>query len=399
MTKPSLWTQEFLGMSFSNFFQYMTHYALVTTLPIFVMENLHGNEWQAGLAMTFFQIGAVCCRPFAGKWNDTYNKKKMLFISSLIFLLISILYLVVDRLSFLLAIRLLHGAVFAVGTTTVATLAALILPMQRKGEGIGYFAVFSNLAMVVGPFFGLFVISQNEFSHVFLGCITLALLSFWCSNRKSLPDDIIQPVAKTTSTFKIVNFIEPKALPMALMGGCVFFAYAGVLVFIPLYAKLLGLSAYTSLFFAVFACSIVLTRPLVGKIFDRTGANYVIYPGFFLFIFGLIFLSYIQDSQGMLISAAIIGIGFGALSPAFQTLAIQSSPSIRAGVATATYFLALDVSVGIGSFILSLAAGQLGYRFMYLASAVVIVFTTLLYYYLVRIHNKDVECRKELYKS
>ena len=318
MTKSSLWTPEFLGMSFSNFFQYMTHYALVTTLPVFVMENLQGNEWQAGLAMTFFQIGAVSCRPFAGKWNDTYNKKKMLFISSVIFLLISVLYLAANSLSFLLAIRLLHGAVFAVGTTTVATLAALILPMERKGEGIGYFAVFSNLAMVVGPFFGLFSISQNEFSPLFLGCITLAILSFWCSNRKPLPESIIEPVSKTAASFNITNFIEPKALPMALIGGFVFFAYAGVLVFIPLYTKLLGLSAYTSIFFAVFACSIVLTRPIVGKIFDRAGANYVIYPGFILFILGLICLSYIQALTGLLISAAIIGIGFGALSPAFK---------------------------------------------------------------------------------
>ena len=69
---------------------------------------------------------------------------------------------------------------------------------------------------------------------------------------------------------------------------------------------------------------------------------------------------------------------------------------MRAGVATATYFLALDVSVGIGSFVLSIAVGQLGYHFMYLASAGVIAFTILLYYCLVQTQNKNSRYRKVL---
>jgi len=384
MKKQPLWTQEFLGMSFSNFFQYMAHYSLIATLPVFIMENLQGDEWQAGLAMTFFQIGAVICRPFAGKWIDSYNKKKMAFFSLGMFLIISILYLLANNLPFLLGIRLLHGAVFAVGTTTAATLAVLVLPTQRKGEGIGYFAVFSNLAMVVGPFCGLLIISQYNFFALYLGIVFLAILAFWCGNRKNLPDAIIKPLPKKNSAFKITNFIEPKALSMALIGGFIFFAYAGVLVFIPLYTKMLHLSAYTSIFFAVFASVIVLTRPIIGKIFDRVGANAIIYPCFFFFFAGLLYLSRIEDLKALLIASAIIGIGFGGLSPAFQTLAIQNSPRSRAGVATATYFFALDVSVGLGSFFLSLAAVQIGYRCMYTATAILLIFAMVLYYLLSR---------------
>lgn len=387
MKNQPLWTPEFLGMSFSNFFQYMAHYSLIATLPVFIMENLQGDEWQAGLAMTFFQIGAVICRPFAGKWIDSYNKKKMAFFSLGMFLIISILYLLANNLPFLLGIRLLHGAVFAIGTTTVATLAVLVLPVQRKGEGIGYFAVFSNLAMVVGPFCGLLIISQYNFFALYFGIVFLAILAFWCGNRKNLPDAIIQPLPKKKSDFKITNFIEPKALSMALIGGLIFFAYAGVLVFIPLYTKMLDLSAYTSIFFAVFASVIVLTRPIIGKIFDRIGANAVIYPCFFFFFAGLLCLSRIEDLRALLIAGAIIGIGFGGLSPAFQTLAIQNSPRSRAGVATATYFFALDISVGLGSFFLSLAAVQIGYRCMYAATAFLLIFTMVLYYLLSRKKN------------
>lgn len=180
------------------------------------------------------------------------------------------------------------------------------------------------------------------------------------------------------------SFVEPHALPMALMGGIVFFAYSGVLVFSPLYAKQLYLTEYTSIFFAVFALVIVVTRPIVGKVFDQSGANMVIYPGFIMFLFGLISLSQVQGLPGFLLSGAIIGIGFGALGPAFQTLAIQNSPGHRVGVATATYFLALDISVGLGSFFLSLVAAYAGYRNMYLFAAAVIGFAAIGYYFLWR---------------
>lgn len=384
MQKQPLWTQEFLGMSLCSFFQYMTHYALIAALPVFVIESLNGNDWQAGLAMTFFQIGAVLCRLLAGKWIDEFDKKKMLFVSLGFFLLVSLMYLTAGSLYFLFTIRLLHGAIFAIGTTIAATLAALVLPAQRKGEGIGYFAMFSNLAMVVGPFFSLMIISHYQFNVLFAGCVILAVLSFWCGNRKSLPNLVGEVAKKKDNSLEWNSFIEPKALPMALLGGLVFFAYAGVLVFIPIYAKLLNLTGYTSLFFAVFALAIVVTRPIVGKLFDQSGPDVVVYPGLIMFVVGLIGLSQIQGLPGLLTAGVVIGIGFGALSPVFQTLAIQFSPGHRAGVATATYFLALDISVGLGSFVLSIVASHAGYHAMYLFTAVIVGLTTAVYYALGR---------------
>ena len=60
MEKDSLWTPEFLCMSGSNLIFFMSQYVLVAALPIFIMDYLGGNEVQAGLAMTAFQIGDDC---------------------------------------------------------------------------------------------------------------------------------------------------------------------------------------------------------------------------------------------------------------------------------------------------------------------------------------------------
>ena len=42
----------------------------------------------------------------------------------------------------------------------MATLAVLVLPPSRKGEGVNMFAIFSNIAMVLGPAIGLYALSS-----------------------------------------------------------------------------------------------------------------------------------------------------------------------------------------------------------------------------------------------
>ena len=59
----ALWTVEFLGMSLSNFLIYITQYAMIAALPIVIMTEYGGGDVEAGLAMTFFQIGTVVASP------------------------------------------------------------------------------------------------------------------------------------------------------------------------------------------------------------------------------------------------------------------------------------------------------------------------------------------------
>lgn len=378
MGRQRLWTAEFIAMGVSSFFQYMAQYVLLATLPLFIMESLHGGDFEAGLAMTFFQVGTVCCRPFAGKWIDSYNKQKLLLGATGVFLALMLLFNFISSLPLILALRLVHGAVFAMGTTAAAALATMVLPDERKGEGIGYFAVFSNFAMVLGPFLGLLLLSFSP-RLLFAFLAIIAGVTFWVSNRSQLPPEIVLPVKKRKQGHSLADFIEKQAVPTALLGGLVFFSYAGVITFIPLYLKTLGLETMTSMFFAAFALVIVLTRPLVGRAFDRIGAGAVIYPGFALFAAGLVLLGSSSSSGGMFAAAAVLGAGFGALSPAFQTIAIQSSPAVRAGVATATYFWSLDIFVGLGALGLSLISLQVGYQWMYMISAMVVLLAAIFY--------------------
>ena len=154
----ALWTTEFLGMSLSNFLIYITQYAMIAGLPIIIMTEYGGGDVEAGLAMTFFQIGTVAARPCAGILIDAVNKRRLMIVITVLFFLLMCSFAFAATLSTLYGLRLVHGVIFAVATTTAAALAALILPPARKGEGIGYFALSTNLAMVAGPMIGLLIL-------------------------------------------------------------------------------------------------------------------------------------------------------------------------------------------------------------------------------------------------
>lgn len=389
MQREKLWTPEFLGMGGSNLFLFMSQYIMVASLPIFIMETLGGGDMEAGLAMTAFQIGAVSCRPLAGRIIDAVNKQRLMRAATIAFFLVMLAFNWLHSEQAIYALRFLHGCIFALATTAAAAMAALVLPASRKGEGIGYFALSTNLAMVVGPLIGLVLIGNFGSIALFAFLAALAALTFLAANARRLPDEVVRPAGRQKKGFHLSDFIERRSLAPALLGGMVFFAYGGILTFIPLYAKSLGLQAETSLFFVVFAFVIILTRPVIGRLFDEKGPDWTVYPGFACFAAGMLLFSQVGTTAGLLVSAAVLGIGFGALSPAFQTLAVESAPAARAGVATATYFWSLDISVGLAAVLLSFVAAQFGYAFMYgICCTAIIFFNAVLYFIWRRTHRK-----------
>ena len=389
MQREKLWTPEFLGMGGSNLFLFMSQYIMVASLPIFIMETLGGGDMEAGLAMTAFQIGAVSCRPLAGRIIDAVNKQRLMRAATIAFFLVMLAFNWLHSEQAIYALRFLHGCIFALATTAAAAMAALVLPASRKGEGIGYFALSTNLAMVVGPLIGLVLIGNFGSIALFAFLTALAALTFLAANTRRLPDEVVRPAGRQKKGFHLSDFIERRSLAPALLGGMVFFAYGGILTFIPLYAKSLGLQAETSLFFVVFAFVIILTRPVIGRLFDEKGPDWTVYPGFACFAAGMLLFSQVGTTAGLLVSAAVLGIGFGALSPAFQTLAVESAPAARAGVAPATYFWSLDISVGLAAVLLSFVAAQFGYAFMYgICCTAIIFFNAVLYFIWRRTHRK-----------
>ena len=380
MDSNRLWSPAFTNYGISSGILYMTQYVLVAALPIVITSELSGSDLDAGLAMTYFQIGTILCRIFAGRLIDGLNKRIVLLISTALFFIIMGLFNFTTSLKAVFVLRGLHGVVFALGTTVMATLAVLVLPPSRKGEGVNMFAIFSNIAMVLGPAIGLYALSSYGSMALYIFLTVMTGLAMVLSNIIPLSKELALPKQSKYKGWHISQFIENKSLPWALMGLFIGFTYSGVLVFIPIELNSMGAGIWGSAFFAIFALMIIISRPIVGKIYARYGSKIIIYTGLGLFILGLFVLGLAITPLAILFTAPLLGLGYGAAQPAFQALAIQSAPIERAGVSTATYFLALDISVGAGSVILAVLASAWGYQYLYMFTALVMVIALALYH-------------------
>ena len=380
MDSNRLWSPAFINYGISSGILYMTQYVLVAALPIVITSELSGSDLDAGLAMTYFQIGTIVCRLFAGRLIDGFNKRVVLLLSTALFFIIMGLFNFTTSLEAIFVLRGLHGVIFALGTTVMAALAVLVLPPNRKGEGINMFAIFSNVAMVLGPAIGLYALSSYGSIALYLFLTIMTGLALVLSNSIPLSKELATPKPSTHKGWHISQFIEKRSLPWALMGLFIGFTYSGVLVFIPIELNSMGAGIWGSAFFAIFAVMIIISRPLVGKAYARYGSKYIIYPGLVLFILGLLALGIATTPLTIILTAPLLGLGYGAAQPAFQALAIQSAPIERAGVSTATYFLALDISVGAGSVILALLASAVGYQYLYMFTATIMIVALALYH-------------------
>lgn len=381
MKKQPLWTKDFLSISITSLFLFLGFYILLTTLPLYVLDHLKGDETQVGLIISVFLIAAVISRPFTGKWIDELGRRKILLASLFLFAVSSLLYFWADSLPLLLTLRFLHGIGFGMATTATGAIVADLVPNERRGEGLGYYAMFMNLAMVIGPFTGLTIIQHASFNWIFVLCTALSSIAIVLGALVKLPQRLkIDKVQHPKFTFS--SLFEKNAIPVAIAAGILAFAYSGILSFISVYAKELGLLEAASFFFVVYAAFILISRPFTGRWFDIYGENRVVYPGIFLFAIGLFMLSQANTTFVFLLAGAVIGLGYGTLVPSLQTVAIKKADPSKRGLATSTFFTLFDIGIGLGSYVLGLLVVHIGFSSLYLILVGVVLFGLFIYYML-----------------
>ncbi|PAL13168.1 MFS transporter [Peribacillus simplex] len=390
--KPKLWTKDFLIVSSANFFLFLTFYVLMVTLTIYTMDNFHASQAQAGLASSIFVLGAVLVRPIAGKKIDKIGRRKMLLGSLVLFLIASIGYFLVNSLSLLLIDRLIHGFAFGLATTATGTIAADIIPNERRGEGTGYFAMSTNLAMAFGPFIGLLITQHFSYSIIFYAASLFAAFSLVASLFMNVPEGD-KGGASPQKGFKISDYFEKRALPISIFIGFAGFTYSSILSYLTSFAKEMDLMDAASFFFVVFAVFLLASRPFTGRMFDVKGENAVIYPSLLLFAVGMVILSQSHHGITLLIAGALIGVGYGTFQSSCQAISIKEAPSNRMGLATSTFFTMYDFGIGVGPFLLGFLIPFTGFKGLFIGMSV-FAFVLIGIYYLA--HGKKASERVKM---
>jgi MFS family permease len=381
VTGSKLWTRSFVIITLNNFLSSMNFLLLMIVMSKFATDRFGVSTALAGLAASIFVMGALVARPLCGRWIHRVGQKKTLYAGLLLSLALTVLYITVNSTALLLLIRFLHGAAHGIATVATGTIVAGVVPRQRYGEGIGYFTLGQTVATAIGPFLGLLLLQHGSFNAIVLACsvataIGLAIVPLLSVHELELTDEQLAE----TRGFKLRSFIEPRVVPISLTVVVSYLCYSSVASFLALYSEKIQLADAASFFFIVYAAVMFVTRPFVGRRFDAKGENSVMYPAILIFALGLAIFSLARHGYVLLLAAAAVGVGFGAIQSSCRAITAKITPPHRMGLATSTFFIFGDIGMGVGPLLFGLLVPFAGYRGMYAAVAIVAAGSLALYY-------------------
>lgn len=375
-----IWTRDFILVSGANFFIAFIYYMVLMVLAVYAMHDLGASPAEAGISVGIFLVAALTARIISGRLIEDVGRTRLMCIGAGIFLVGTVLYPFADSVEWLCLVRAIHGAGFGTACTALGTIAAILVPRNRQGEGLGYFLLSLTLASAIGPLVGMMLYNTYGMSPIFYIGIIIAVISYLLARAvKTQP-----PIPASERKVKAHGwqaFIEPSAVPIAVVAFFLFVAYASIVTFFSAYMIELDHTEVGAVFFLVYSVSILVTRPFTGRWSDAHGLSSVLYPSFALFAVALFLLSIASEAYHILAAAVCMGVGFGAFIAAGQTRAISNLHEERIGVATTTYLGIAELGTGFGPAFFGLIVPMIGYSGIYTLSTGICLFAGVLYYF------------------
>lgn len=378
MTKDKLFTKSYCCILGANFLLYVGFWLLLPVLPFYLKEEFSCTELIIGTILCCYTISSLCIRPFSGYLLDAFQRKPLYIFAYFIFCSIFAGYIVAGTITLFIICRIVHGLAF--GTVTVGgnTIVVDIMPSSRRGEGLGYYGLTNNTAMSIGPMIGLFLHGRISYDQIFLVAFSCTLIGFILANMVKCPP---KPQIKRPP-ISLDRFILVKGIPASIALLLLSIPYGATTNYVAVYAKEIGIPVETGFFFTCMAIGMGVSRMFSGKWVDKGYVCKVISQGFYLIITAFALLSscaflvkWNTDvcSALFFIIPLMLGVGFGIMFPAYNTLYVNLAPNNQRATATSTYLTAWDVGSGIGIFTGGMIAELLSFDKVYLFGAILCV--------------------------
>lgn len=425
-----LWTRNFIAGTCLNFFIAGNYFMLMVVMTAYALNVYQAPAAVAAFCASAFIVGTLFSRFAAAPLMERFGRLPLLIVGCIAEVALSVLYLLNEPVGALIGVRLAHGFAYGVCSTTIATVITSVVPPERKGEGIGYFMLSITLGSAIGPFAGIFLANNFGYPVVFVVASVLVALSIpsalllrpapstkvkgseaaaeaeteaaadavagavaeapaeegreeaaanrdearaasAASSTRVPSTHLEEKVAAKVEHSPLARFVEAGVLPISVVCGLLFFGYSSLLTFLTPYATEIGLARAASVFFVVYALAMFVTRPFTGRAFDRVGPHPVMVPAFVSFACGMVVLAFAASDWMILGAAALLGFGVGTVQSCGLAMAVRVTSDARLSVANATFYMLLDVGVGVGPILLGIVAPLLGYANLYLCMAVV----------------------------
>lgn len=346
-----LFTPRFASLWLFQFGTFFSAFQLLPVIPLRIIE-LGGSKAAAGLFLAVYTFASAFAAPVMGTVADHVGRRRMLVIASILFVVFSLAYGVVPWLPLVLLIAVVHGAIWSSILSSASAIMTDFIPVSRRTEGLGYWGLAPTAAIAIAPAVGMHVYHFGWFALCAEIAVLSALMALWAAR---LPGG--QERSARTSLPRVAELWDSRVLKTALSFSVVSFGYGGITSYVAILSRERGIHP-ESLFFTVFAASVVVVRILTARIGDRHGPKVLLYPAFLSIPLAFTLLASAETRAQMIAAAILWGIGLGASFPAFMTFVVTNTDEQHRGRTFGSVILAFDTGIGLGSIVI----GAIGAR-------------------------------------
>ena len=319
-------------------------YSMVSTIMARYLGSIGLAIAVSGAITGAFSIASMVARPFTGVINDRCDRKLLLILATAGMAVCTLLYGVSDSYGVLLAVRLLHGMFFAFSSTVNMAVIPELVPENRVTEGISYYGVVQSLGVAAGPSIGLWLINLGGYRLNFTASGALALGA--AALALALRPFQGRPAAGARAwRLRWTDIIAVECLVYALVDVAIAMANGLENALIALYGAQRGI-ANIGWYFTISAVMLCVTRVLFGRLADKKGVAFSLYPGLALMIAGFLILWRARAPWMFAAASVIKTLGVGLARPAIQAACVKAVPAARRGSASSTYYIGSDIGQG-----------------------------------------------------
>lgn len=330
-----------------------TEFVIVGLLPT-VANDLNTSISSAGLLVSLYALGVAIGAPVLTALTSKIARKRLLIGIMLLFIIGNGLATIAPSFTLLILARILtgfaHGVFFSIGST----IAASLVPEDKRASAISIMFAGLTVAIVTGVPLGTYIGQNFGWRATFIGVAILgvigALASYFLvpSNIKKSPPLRLVDQLKVLKNPSILLVLAITALGYG--GTFVTFTYLA-----PLLEEVTGFSAsMTSVLLLVYGIAIALGNIIGGKVSNKTPGKALMVM-FALQAVVLVVLYFTASSTTWsVVTLFFMGILAFSNVPALQLYVVKMAEKYLPGtedVASALNIAAFNVGIAIGAYV------------------------------------------------
>ena len=362
-------------MAASFFFMFSTMF--VNPLINGYAKELGASSAFAGIIVGIMSLAAMFLRPVAGNLTDKFSKYRLSFIGGVLIFIGVMGYVLTPSSGWLLLFRLINGTGYVLCTVCMTTWLAFLVPRQHVGEAMGFYGLMNALAMALAPAVSINIYQKIGYRTSLLASAVSALLmivAIQFVGDHALPKKRVRTQKKS---FKIIQF---NVLPVAILTTLFAIPYFVTQADIVTYVEQKHLTVAVGSYFLIYAIVLLIIRVGLKRYFDTVRFGVWFWLSLVSTAAYIILLTVMNNDWQMALAAALMASGYGIIYSVLQSTALLLAPIEEQGLASATFYLGLDIAMAFGPMISGVIDSALPIEWFYPVELVLVPLILVVYF-------------------